>query len=325
MKSTRAQANATVLLAIAVLGVTPARVIPSTYIALGDGVEHNYNGIPFEIGGVYIDTHNHYDSGTHYFRPVDSLDLRPCGTAKMLHIIQFCGYADNVPDGVRAGQITVHYQDDSTSTLDLIVGVNTAEWAYDYAGLQEYLQHSKVAPAYSSPVEGQTYDGHSFYVSIALDAKPLARIELWIDPASYTGQEHHGWAPADWFGVCINGLTIEYPPIVATVDVDLDTLNLRSQGKWITAYLSLPEGYDVADIDSQSLRLNGEVPAAWSWIDEEHHVLMIKFDFTAVAEILEIGEAQITVTGIVAGDTKFEGMDVIKVIDPGSPPNQGKK
>ena len=124
-----------------VLGLTPVVVTASTYLPLGDGVDHVYNGIPFEIwGGVGIDAkHTAYE-----FVPLSFRDLSPYGTAKTLHIIQYCAWADNVPTGTTVGHITVFYQDESTSTLDLVVGVNTAEWSYDCPCLESCLQHAKI-------------------------------------------------------------------------------------------------------------------------------------------------------------------------------------
>ena len=315
MKRTQTQFQAGVFLASIVLGLMPVAAMASTYLPVGyPGVDHVYSGVPFEIWGIWIDTKHTEDQ----FIPVSSWDLSPYGTAKELHIIQYCAWADNVPTGVTVGHITVFYQDESTSSLDLIVGVNTAEWSYDnFTGpYAECLKHEKVTPAFSYDT-GEGYDGHHFYVSISLEAKPLDRIELALDPASYTDDEwFYGCAPWDWFGVTITGLTIEYPPIPAGLDIDPDTLNLKSKGKWITAYLSPPEGFDVADIDAESIRLNGQIPAAWSLMDEEAQVLIVKFARAAVAEIVETGdEVQMTVAGIVGGDTKFEGTDVVRVIN----------
>lgn len=328
MKSTRAQANATVVLAIAVLGLTPALATASTYLPVGDGVEHVYNGVPFTVWGeVTLETkHLPYDEEIIL---EDTLSLSPWGIARELHILQQCNWATNVPTGTTVGRIEVFYSDDSSSGVDLIIGVNTAEWAWEGAAKDDEdreeedkcLQHAAVEPGFSWPVT-EDWNGRHYYVSIPLAEKHLESVILSLDEESYTHPEwSYGCCWWENFGIAVLALTIEYPPIPATLDIDPDTLNLRSQGKWITAYLSLPDGYDVADIDSQSLLLNGEVPAAWSWIDEELQVLMVKFDLAAVAEILDIGEAQITVTGIVAGDTKFEGIDTVKVINPG----KGKK
>jgi hypothetical protein len=138
------------------------------------------------------------------------MDLSSYGTAKVLHFLQYCAWSDNVPTGVRVGQITVYYQDGSSSNLNLMVGVNTAEWSYDNPKMQEYLQHRKVPPAISIVKPGWSYPSHWFHVSVALHARGLLSVKLTLDPDSYTNQQYHGWGAADWFGITINALTLEY-------------------------------------------------------------------------------------------------------------------
>ncbi len=103
------------------------------------------------------------------------------------------------------------------------------------------------------------------------------------------------------------------------MDVDPDTLNLGSQGNWITGYITLPEGYDVGDIDPATILLDEQIPAAWSAIDGANGVLMVKFDRAAVQELLQPGEAELLVTGALADGTVFWGTDTISVIDPPNP------
>ncbi len=103
----------------------------------------------------------------------------------------------------------------------------------------------------------------------------------------------------------------------AFVLVSIDMLNVQSEGKWITWYIWLPEGYDVADIKPDSILLNGVIEAAWRWIDEEEQVLMAKFSRSEVQDIVEPGEVELTVTGKLTDGTKFEGSDTIIVIDEG--------
>jgi hypothetical protein len=110
--------------------------------------------------------------------------------------------------------------------------------------------------------------------------------------------------------------------IPATVDIDPDTLNLKSNGKWITAYIELPEGYDVADIDVSTILLEDTIsaeanPTEIGDYDEDGFAdLMVKFDRSNVQEILEVGdEVEITVTGELTYGTLFEGTDTIRVID----------
>ena len=110
--------------------------------------------------------------------------------------------------------------------------------------------------------------------------------------------------------------------IEAEIDIDPDTLNLKGKGIWITAYIELPENYDVNDIDVNIILLNGEVSAESkpTEIDDydidEIPDLMVKFDKSDVCEILETGnEVEITITGELIDGTQFEGSDTIRVID----------
>jgi len=117
--------------------------------------------------------------------------------------------------------------------------------------------------------------------------------------------------------------------VLATIDIDPKTLNENSNGKWITCYIELPDGYDVADIDAASVRLNGEVKPELNpkygfvkspkeyLMDHDHDGInerMLKFDRSEVASILDQGNTvEVTITGEV-GDSRFEGSDTIKVI-----------
>jgi hypothetical protein len=126
-------------------------------------------------------------------------------------------------------------------------------------------------------------------------------------------------------------------PIVATVDFDPSTLKLGSGGKWVTAYIELPDGYDVAGINASTVLLNGKVSAVtdpkYEFVTNESEYLqdfdgdlilerMVKFDREDVEAILEAGD-EVTVTlsgkveydnGVSSGMASFEGSDVIKVI-----------
>ncbi|MFC1981783.1 choice-of-anchor Q domain-containing protein [Chloroflexota bacterium] len=113
----------------------------------------------------------------------------------------------------------------------------------------------------------------------------------------------------------------EFGATVVDADIDIkpDTLNLKSKGKWITAYIELPEGYHANDIVVSSIWIEGEITVEHS--DMQDSVLMVKFDRQELKDYLgeTTGDVTLTVSGELTDGTPFEGSDTIKVI------NNGKK
>jgi parallel beta-helix repeat protein len=122
----------------------------------------------------------------------------------------------------------------------------------------------------------------------------------------------------------------------ATVDIDPDTLNLKSQGKWITASIELPEGYDVADINVSTMLSNGTVPvdpnaptAIGDYDGDGIPDLMVKFNRTAVSNLIlsqgiMTGNVTLTITGQLHDGTVFKGSAVIAARMPGDINSDGK-
>jgi parallel beta-helix repeat protein len=107
----------------------------------------------------------------------------------------------------------------------------------------------------------------------------------------------------------------------ATVEIAPDTLNLKSRGKWVTAYIELPENHSVGDIDIPSILLNDAVPAEESptkigdYDEDGLADLMVKFNRSEVQELLEPGsDIVIKVAGKLVDSTSFVGTDTINVI-----------
>lgn len=125
------------------------------------------------------------------------------------------------------------------------------------------------------------------------------------------------------------------PTISATVDIDPDTLNLKSKGKWITAYIELPGGYDVADINVSTITMNDIVPAELrptaigDYDNDTVPDLMVKFNRTAVSELIlsegiSYGNVTLIITGFLNNGTLFAGSDVIRARMPGDVDCNGK-
>jgi hypothetical protein len=190
-------------------------------------------------------------------------------------------------------------------------------------GLGDFL----VQPA-STIIMGGANGGHFFDVApgtsvyIAPDGTKVEVVSFVINSMSSSVDEiSFGGIGSDETFDTTAELILKVTPIPATIDINPDTLNVKSNGEWITAYIELPEGYDVADIDVSTILLEDEIPAEAypTGIGDYDYDgiadLMVKFDRSVVQEILEPGEeVEITVTGEVAG-TPFEGSDTIIVID----------
>lgn len=109
-------------------------------------------------------------------------------------------------------------------------------------------------------------------------------------------------------------------PIVAIIDFHPNVLNFKSEGNWITIYITLSNEYDVTNININTVLLNDEVPASTKTeiidIDNDNLLdLMVKFSRNLVKNTLELQEfCAISITGELFEGNEFEGTDIIKLI-----------
>ena len=114
----------------------------------------------------------------------------------------------------------------------------------------------------------------------------------------------------------------EFNLLTATIiDFDPNTLNRNSNGKWVTTYIELPDGFNVSNITISSIKLNGVVPAQsqptniGDYDNDGIPDLMVKFSRSAVAQILQPGNnVEIKISGTLINGMEFEGVDYIRVI-----------
>ncbi|MCK5291515.1 MAG: hypothetical protein KAR39_05825 [Thermoplasmata archaeon] len=117
----------------------------------------------------------------------------------------------------------------------------------------------------------------------------------------------------------------------AMIDCDPDTINLKSQGKWITCYIELPPGNDPRDIDASTTLLNDvlapELNPKYGFAKSETSYIMdhdgdgvlermVKFNRSEVKQMLSPGDSvPLTITGKLFDGTEFEGTDEVRVMD----------
>lgn len=103
--------------------------------------------------------------------------------------------------------------------------------------------------------------------------------------------------------------------IKAKVDIKPETINLASKGKF-TAFITLPEDYDVRDIDVTTIVIEGAHVVNSTISKEKGGTLIAKFNTQDLVNVHTGNAVKLTVTGEVGG-TEFEGSDTVKVIDNG--------
>jgi hypothetical protein len=111
--------------------------------------------------------------------------------------------------------------------------------------------------------------------------------------------------------------------LTATVDIKPETLNVNMNGRWITAFIELPEDFNVSNIEPSTILLENMFKAEWTNI--ECGVLMVKFDASSLTDYLWIRlyhmganrtQIALLITGELKDGTPFVGSDVITVMNP---------
>ncbi|MHC4125070.1 MAG: right-handed parallel beta-helix repeat-containing protein [Planctomycetota bacterium] len=144
-------------------------------------------------------------------------------------------------------------------------------------------------------------------------------VDAGSDQASVLGMSIHTTRTDEVFDSGIVDMGYHYPAwLPVEIEIVPDTLNLSSNGKWISCCIWLPEEYDVAEVNTNSILLEGQIAAAQVWVNEEQQVVMTKFSRAEVQDILEAGEVELIISGELVDGARFEGTDTIRVIDKGS-------
>jgi hypothetical protein len=118
----------------------------------------------------------------------------------------------------------------------------------------------------------------------------------------------------------------EYPlPLIAQVHIQPRTINLQSEGKWLTCRIRLAHGQNAADIDPDTVLLDDEIEPNSFRVHSGASSALAFFSYRDLQDIVDAGRVELTVTGQLTDGTKFTGKDTIKVIDNPPPKPAGQK
>ncbi len=249
-----------------------------------------------------------------------------------------------VDDGVYTVTLTVDDGEGGTPALSTTVAVNNLAPVVE-AGPDDGSFSGAVYNLTATFTDAGVLDTHTALIDWGDGSPPEAGTVNEANGSGTVSGSHVYTSPADYpvtvtvtddtdpnsYGS--DATTVAVIPLNADIDFDPDTLNLTSNGNWVTVFIELPEGADVNAIDGSTVVLNGVVSAylgKQGWAKAESNdgnitdhdgdgimARMVKFNMDEVKAILTPGEeVVITVSGL-AGEIAFGGTDTIRVIDEG--------
>lgn len=267
------------------------------------------NGVPFysivnHNAGI-LEVHTEPGGGGWSY---DSLELT--GSVTIAHFLLYSAFSLNVSTGVSVATLTIYYEDGDSKSLDLIEGVNIAEWAYDRPEAQPYLMHDKVPPIYSwlTHLDSEYwYEGHLFYASMDLELRPLDRIELVLN--------HQ---PDEWFAARIAGITLS-----GKVSIDIkpgdypNTINIKSEGNVPVAILSELD-FDATTVDPSTVIFAGASALRIGGGPEDVNgdgLMDIVLHFKTQDLDLQPGDTEAFLGGKTFDGLEFAGCDSVRIIE----------
>jgi hypothetical protein len=116
-----------------------------------------------------------------------------------------------------------------------------------------------------------------------------------------------------------------FAPVAASVKLNPQKINLNGNPKWLIAFITLPQGYSVDDIETSSLILNDKVQSAMTNADEGNK-LLAKFYLDNVLRTVDAQAEQVTIVvqGNLVGGQAFEGSDTIEMMQDKSKKTKSK-
>ncbi len=207
----------------------------------GDAVDatHTINGVDYSYRGALLED-NSDDAPIPGLLLWIEVDLAELGLqyVETVYLAPQSAWSFDLPNGVQVATVTCDYEEGGPSTtLDLVMGSNIAEWAWENPCVADHFgttpPHSMPTPLFTNPTTqncDREYDGHTYGVSIRPDmSRTLAFIALeLVDPNTLLSSRLPENSEPTWLGAAIMAITLEGPAGTPTIGPHQDECTFDS-------------------------------------------------------------------------------------------------
>ncbi len=200
-----------------------------------------------------------------------------------------------------------------------VISWDPVEYAYRYF-VRFYLNGGELYDCRSSMLENPSYEIPDHLPNCNIDPNTNYVVRILSQNYDECDQYDSGYGLENRSSTWADFIP---PPESEEIDINLDpdTLNLKSKGNFLTCYIEIPEGNEF-NTNSVRLVVNGIVifaeswPREWGDFDDDDAVeLMVKFNRQEFIKYVDIGEVNVTLNvDSKDGNLLHYGFDTIRVI-----------
>jgi len=219
---------------------------------------------------------------------------------------------------VTADNSGASYEVDRTTALGAL-GAAAEEGVFNYTVNDEwYATWGSLFVDSIADIPSEGYNGWMYWVNYPEDPMPMVGADQFVledgDIVTWYWSSSMEMTPADSPMIVNVNVMVAIP---AGVTFDLKKLDLNSSGI-LKAFITLPEGYDVADIDVSTVECEGAHAFGDGSVIPGKQALEVKFRIPDLVGV-PIGDAiSLTVSGELTTGERFEGSNTVKVIAKGA-------